>query len=489
MEFCCSLPSRSPSNYQTRCKRLILLLTLGVLFGESMTSKTVADQMREVWPRSPKISMTLIPPSPVTDRIELEIRGTVYNERTCRVKFDISVYLDEEQPEALMCQQAVYVGPESIQGITMRWPTRGRVGKHHLRMVARSGGIVFRDARPLEILDTGVRSTRRLGGAWVDIYHHDPGEDPPFRDELGKMTPAQWRELVRAMHEVDQNLLVVTMMFQNFTHVGKHQIEKVGYHGKAYYPSKLYPGRMPIASNDPLEAILDEAEKLGVHVMPGVGCYAFFDFTASSLAWHKRVADELWQRYGHHRSFYGWYVSEEIAGNLGSDDIRRQQLVDFFCEFRAHVRQFAPGKPIMLATNSHFVKQANGYYEKLLPHLDILCPFGFHRMPPGDITGAEAARYLQDLCNRYACHLWMDMETFVFRNGSELHLRPILGLVSDLQRFPNFEKILHYQFPGMMSSPRMSRQPGGEASVQLYLDYQRFLSEGQAPEEDKKGQR
>ena len=34
---------------------------------------------------------------------------------------------------------------------------------------------------------------------------------------------------------------------------------------------------------------------------------------------------------------------------------------------------------------------------------------------------------------------------------------------------------LHCQFPGMMRSPDMSRQPGGPASVKLYLDYKNHL--------------
>ena len=151
-------------------------------------------------------------------------------------------------------------------------------------LVTRSGGKTMRIERPIEIIASDVRSTRRLGGAWVDLYHHSEDEGKPFNAELGKMTDPQWRELVRAMHAVDQNILVITMMFQNFTHRGRHKIETEGYQGKAYYPSKLFPGRMPIASQDPLEAILSEADRLGMHVMPGVGCYAFFDYTPGSLA-------------------------------------------------------------------------------------------------------------------------------------------------------------------------------------------------------------
>jgi hypothetical protein len=82
---------------------------------------------------------------------------------------------------------------------------------------------------------------------------------------------------------------------------------------------------------------------------------------------------------------------------------------------------------------------------------------------------------MQSLCDAAGTHLWMDLESFVFRNGSELHPRSLEGLLSDLTRFGNFERTLHYQFPGLMSSPGMSRQPGGPASVKLYLDYKKHL--------------
>ncbi len=65
----------------------------------------------------------------------------------------------------------------------------------------------------------------------------------------------------------------------------------------------------------------------------------------------------------------------------------------------------------------------------------------------------------------------------MFQNGVELHPRPIGELIGDLRRFTTFEKILHYQFPGMMSAPEMTCQPGGPASVKLYEDYRRHLEE------------
>lgn len=261
----------------------------------------------------------------------------------------------------------------------------------------------------------------------------------------------------------------------NQVYVGKHTLERDGYQGKAFFPSRLYTGRMPIAAKDPVESILATADQLGMNVFMGVGLYAWFDFTPASLKWHKHVADELWMRYGHHRSFYGWYVSEEIAGNLGDTPRRRQELAEFFREFQQHCRALAPDKPVMLATNCHRLSAAQDDYPKLLAHCDILCPFGFHRMPSGDLTGAQAAQLLQQMCDAAGAHLWLDLELFVFGPDRELCPRPIEEIVKDLHQFPNFEKVLCYQFPGVMNAPWASRQPGGAATVRLYRDFQQFF--------------
>jgi hypothetical protein len=441
------------------------------------TCLAVAAFAQDVAKPRPAISLTLIPPSPVTEQITLDVRGAVWNESDATKQFAVSVYLDEEKPGSRLHQQTLNLAPRTPAGLKFPWPTKGHAGEHRLLLVAQSGDKALRIERAIEILASEARSTRRLGGAWVDILHHDAAEGRPFDAELAKMTDEQWRELVRAMHETGQDILVITMMFQNFTHRGRHKIETDGYHGKSYYPSKLFPGRMPIASTDPLEAILSEADKLGMHVLPGVGCYAFFDYTPGSLRWCKQVAGELWDFYGHHPSFYGWYLSHESDGSLGKA-AQRKEIVEFFQEFTSYVHRLAPDRVVLLAPNCFHTRGAEATYRQLLPQIDIICPFGFHRMPAGDVRGEEVATLMQSLCDAAGCHLWMDLESFVFRNGSELHPRSIQGLVSDFTRFPNFEKTLHYQFPGLMCAPWMSRQPGGAAAVKLYTDYQRFLKSG-----------
>jgi hypothetical protein len=217
-------------------------------------------------------------------------------------------------------------------------------------------------------------------------------------------------------------------------------------------------------------------------VLVGVGMYAWFDFTPTSLEWHKAVAKELWEMYGHHDSFYAFYVSEECAGNLYNSEVeperiqmRKDEIVNFFKEFKTYTNSFAPGKPIMLATNSMGVPCGADTYPKLLEHLDILCPFGFARMPEGDLTGYESAQTLQKFCDDAGSHLWFDLEAFLFNPDMSLYPRPIDQIVGDLTLLDNFEKILCYQFPGVFNAPEiMSRTVGEERTVELYNNYRDY---------------
>jgi len=325
-----------------------------------------------------------------------------------------------------------------------------------------------------------------INGTWSTIVAVFPeGVDVLYAEDMKKLTDAQWHELIRAMHEVNMNIVIITeVVYNHGLHIGQHDIEKQGYKGLAYYPSKLFPMRKDLAAKDPVEAILSEADRQGMQVFAGVGLYAWFDYTEGSLKWHKKVADELWQMYGHHPSFYGWYVTEEAYPSLGQNDQQRQQLVRFFKEFSGHVKKLAPDKPVLLAPSSWGVAGAGDTYPKLLKHLDILSPCGFHRQPAAnDYSGEEAARVLQQYCDQAEMHLWMDLEVFLFGPKMELYPRPIKGLISDLDRFENFEKILCYQVPGLMNAPWMSRKPGGREpdsadTVRLYTDYKRYLEEG-----------
>jgi hypothetical protein len=93
----------------------------------------------------------------------------------------------------------------------------------------------------------------------------------------------------------------------------------------------------------------------------------------------------------------------------------------------------APDRPVTLAPNSHFMLQAGA-------------------------------------------HLWLDLEVFDFeKETGALIPRPVEGLISDLTRFRNFEKVLCLEYTGLLNEPGSLHPPGGPATTKLWQDYQIYL--------------
>jgi hypothetical protein len=438
--------------------------------------------------QQPVARLALIPPSPVTDKIMLDIRGAVENPGNRSRRFMLALYLDRESPSALVSSNLQRIPAHASAGIFYRRSTQDWPGSHRVILVATCGGRQVRAEREVQVLPSSVRSTRTVDGAWVGIVHWSEEEGSHWNADIRKLTEDDWRQQILAMHNLGMDTVVIQEVFRNEAHYGDNNIATAGYHGLAYYPSALFPGRVSMTSRDPIEAILSQADLLNMNVFLGVGAYAWFDFSPAALAWSKQVAAELWRRYGHHPSFYGWYVSAEAYGSLVPDqgeqekDRYRQQVIAFFREFQAYCRSLAPEKPLMLAPNAHGMLKSRDVWPLVLEHLDIVCPFAFHRMPAGDITGEQAAQLWQSMCDKTGTHLWLDMEAFLF-DGKALVPRPIGGLIQDMQRFPNFEKILCYQYPGLFNAPGSRITPGGPPTVVLYNDYRRYLqSLGRAPQ-------
>lgn len=430
---------------------------------------------------APEIRLTLIPPTRITTAVTLDIRaGLIAADSTV---CDAALYLDRERPEALLHAARCPLVPGEGHCVSCRMPTAGKAGKHRILLVVRSAdGRTLRTQRPIEIRESALRSTRRIDGAWAGLYHWSEQEGRHWNRDIAQVTDRQWRQIVRDMHALGMDIIVIQEVFRKQAYVGQHTLTPGNYDGLAFYPSALYAGRMPVAAHDPLEAILSEADRLGMHVLPGVGLFAWFDFSEPSLRWHEAVARELWERYGHHPSFYGFYVSEESVGSLDNCEAdaglraqRKAEIVRFFREFRRTCNRIAPSLPVMLATNSMGVAAAEDTYPLLLSELDILCPFGFARMPAGDMTGHEAANCLQRLCDQAGAHLWFDLEAFLFNEDGSLYPRDAAGIIGDLTLLDNFEKVLCYQYPGVFNRPCRRLRIGEERTRQLYKEYKRYI--------------
>jgi len=322
-----------------------------------------------------------------------------------------------------------------------------------------------------EVVDSGSRSTRLLDGAWVSLYHWSEDEGRRFNPDLGRLTAREWQGQVHAMARAGIRQIIIQNVFECDEYAGKHAMTAATYHGKAYYPSALYPGRHALGASDPVEAILSAADADGVHVFLGVGLFAWFDFSAESLAWHKAVTAELAARYGRHASLYGWYVSEEIFGSLYHEweplkPERYRDLVDFFTAYQAFVRDLTPTKPVALAPNNERFETWAAEWAEILPHVDILIPFGFAR--DADHMNVPA---VAEICRKAGTRFWVDMEMFAWPIQRGLAPKTAPELVKEIRLYDDLEQICGYQFTGIMNAPDSRRNLGGSRAKALYAGY------------------
>ncbi|MCS2442975.1 DUF4434 domain-containing protein [Bacteroides uniformis] len=147
-------------------------------------------------------------------------------------------------------------------------PMKDKVGKHKVILKVSDGKRVYRKTKEIEVIQSDIRSIQQISGAWTGIYHWSEEEGKHRNQDIKKMTDDHWREMIRSMHKIEMDMVVIQEVFRHQAYIGSSTTVE-DYPGKAFYPSKLYPGRMDIAAEDPIEAILSEADKQGMQVLMG----------------------------------------------------------------------------------------------------------------------------------------------------------------------------------------------------------------------------
>ena len=405
------------------------------------------------------IEVELVPPGRVSDKTEVDIRTGIMEPGV----YNVDIYLYEVSgPTKLTTMKAAVPQGEPVL-LRKFLPTEGLKGSCQVRVKVRKGLRSKTISKPLEIIPSRTRSLRTIDGAWAGLYHWSEQEALHWNKDIRQLTAEDWKGIVRSMHEVGMDIIVIQELLRNEEYAGRHDMTVESYPGRAFYPSDIYSARMDIACPDPVEAIMEEADRLGMHVLPGIGLFAWFDFGEESLRWHMDITREVLERYGHHPSFYGFYVSEECFGSLVPD------IASFFEQYSDFCRKLAPAKPIMLATNCFGLRGKDREYASLLRNLDILCPFGFSRMTPDDLTGREAAALLQGWCDEAGAHLWLDLEAFEFNPDGSLRAKPFETIRAELDSLALFEKVLCYQYPGVFNNTALHPRVGEDTG--LYREY------------------
>ena len=132
-------------------------------------------------------SLTLVPPSPVSEKITISVRGAVQNNSDKQQTVETAVYLDYESDSTLLYRETVVVQPQSAKGINFRWPAKGHSGEHQIIFTKKVNGKTERAIQPISIILSETRSVNTIDGAWFGFYHWSEQEGRLWNDEIKKM--------------------------------------------------------------------------------------------------------------------------------------------------------------------------------------------------------------------------------------------------------------------------------------------------------------
>ena len=311
----------------------------------------------------------------------------------------------------------------------------------------------------------------KLNGTFFEFRHHNDAEGKYWNPALERFKAEDWRKKVREISELGMEYIVVmaTALYE-----------------KCYFKSSVFP-MAEIPCTDPIEELLCEADACGIKVFLGNGFYGDWRRASYNIKSREvidlsfRAMDELTALYGAHPSFYGWYFPDEtcIILRYSKDFMKYVNL----CSSRCH--EITPDKKTLIAPYGTNLVYANNRFIRQLAELDV--DFVAYQDEVGvkktkvDSTKRlfEKLRVAHDKAGR--SELWADIELFDFEGmvyKSALIPAPFERVKKQIENVSLYaDKILGYQYLGIMNPPDSGAFAGHKDSVKLYQDYLSYIKE------------
>lgn len=415
-------------------------------------------------------SLTVIPPGPVTDKINVEIRLAVRNHSDTEEIFKIRFYWDRIDLEHFIHPEITTImKPNGCKLVRAWWETAGHAGNHNLRYQVESkpSGRVAEGNWPIEVISSETSALPLLLAGWCDPGAFVRGIGYPMARNVVKQDILNE---VDAMKRIGMNTIIITYVEMGYT----------------YYPSDVLD--YPYFGIDVVEAMLSQADVNGMHVFLGLGrgddTYLLWDGlddkirieTAIELS--SKVARELWEKYHHHPSFYGWYFTHEM-----NDLAKASRYYDPLAD-TCHA--FSPDKPVLVAPAGTPIinrRILNKSHVDIFAYQDAVGP-GYknyrYTLDP-EIRIAD----LDSVYGRYSGwhqstdkHLWSDLEIWRANPATgytPFNPAPFEQVERQMEIESNYvEMLTGYEFLSMMEFPESTLMLGGEEAVRLYNEYSHY---------------
>lgn len=151
---------------------------------------------------------------------------------------------------------------------------------------------------------------------------------------------------------------------RDFAHMKEIGLEFVilircGYRKWVTYPSRVLKQEMGVHTPpvDLVALFLELCEKHGLAFYFGLydsGAFWTSDHFEDEVALNKAVIDEVWEQYGHHQAFQGWYISHEAS--RGSS-----QMTELYQTLGHHCKSVSHGLTVLISPYMDGVKNVSQY--------------------------------------------------------------------------------------------------------------------------------
>jgi hypothetical protein len=292
----------------------------------------------------------------------------------------------------------------------------------------------------------------RISGTFLDEITHDiPSQN---------WMESDWRREFQLYSEIGIDTVIII---------------RAGYQNKCIFPAKSLPDLLPIYE-DLGEMFYSLADEYGLSVYFGTYDSGFHWWRRS---WWKEVEinkpflEEAVQRYGHHPSFKGWYLSHET----GRNDVHIIELFNHIGRFCKELKDV----PVLISPYPQGAKQLGESaltLDESFDHWERIFEatkgaFDICAFQDGQIHYQELPTFVQgigELGKKHGVTIWSNLETFdrdmpiKFPPADWRYLRFKLEAAAQVA-----EKIITFEFPHFMSPH--SCYPAAHNLFKRYADY------------------
>lgn len=302
----------------------------------------------------------------------------------------------------------------------------------------------------------------KISGSWFEFQHHNRAEGKYWNPAFQTMKRGQWEELVQEMAGFGLEYLVLLSVAQDV---------------KTFYPSRKFEP-FGMAEGDLVEILLAACDRVGVKVFMPNDYFGRWDDTREMFSDREVIrrrdyaTEEVFSRYSHHPSFYGWYLPNEAATLPYFSD----EFIGYVNYNRKLFRSLSGDKPLLIAPYGTCRAKADDRYARQLEQMDVDILAFQDEVGVEKTTSArtpefyENLRKIHDKVGNRA--LWADVEVFRFEGQvyhSALLPAPVERVRKQLDAVTPFvDRILIYEYPGLVSRPGSTAYPAQPGAAELY---------------------